>query len=126
MRIFKNKTFNKWARGVGLTADDLRDAAEEMAAGNTGSSLGRKVFKKRIALSGRGKSGSTRAIIGFELGGNRFVIYGYAKSEQTNITQKEKAALQKIAKTYLAYTDKELDKAVNKKALIEVKVKDDG
>ncbi len=126
MRIFKNKAFNKWARGIGLMADNLRGAAEEMATGNTGSSLGGKVFKKRIALSGRGKSGSTRAIIGFELDGNIFFIYGYAKNERATITQTEKTALQKIAKTYLAYTDKELDKAVSNKVLIEIKVKDDG
>jgi hypothetical protein len=60
------------------------------------------------------------------LEGNVFFIYGYAKNERANITQTEKAALQKLAKTYLAYTDKELDKAVDKKVLIEVKVKRDG
>lgn len=126
MRIFKNKAFNKWARNEGLKADDLRGIADEMAAGNTGASLGGKVFKKRVALSGRGKSGGARTIISFELDGNMFFIYGYAKNERANITQTEKTALQKLAKTYLAYTDKELDKAVDKKVLIEVKVKDDG
>ncbi len=126
MRIFKNKAFNRWARGEGLSADDLRGVADEMVTGDTGASLGGKIFKKRIALSGRGKRGGARAIIGFELGGNLFLIYGYAKNERANITKTEKIVLQKLAKTYLAYTDKELDKAVDKKVFIEIMVKDNG
>ncbi len=123
MRIFKNKLFNKWARGEGLTAEDLREVANEMAVGDTGVSLGGKVFKKRVALSGRGKRGGARIIIGFKFGGNVFFIYGFAKNKRGNIDNDELKALRKLAKTYSTYTDKELDVAVGEKALIEIEVK---
>lgn len=126
MRIFKNKAFNKWARDEGLSADDLRDAVAEMEAGKTGSSLGGKIYKKRIALNGRGKRGGARVIIGFKLAGNIFFIYGFAKNKRATVSPLELTALQKLAGEYLAYTDKELDMAVGKKVLIEIKVKDDG
>jgi len=126
MRIFKNKAFNRWARDKNLTADDLRSVAEEMKAGTIGAAPGGKIFKKRVALSAGGKSGGARVIIGFKLSGNLFFIYGYAKNERANITKTEKSALQKLASVYLDYTNKQLDRAVNKKIIFEIKVKDDG
>lgn len=121
MRIFKNKAFNKWAKGEGLTTTVLRGVADEMAKGSTGDSLGKKVFKKRVALSGRGKRGGARVIIAFKSDGNIFFMYGYAKNEQSDITKDDKKALQKAAATFLDYTDKQLNRAVNKKALFEIK-----
>ncbi len=46
MRIFKNKAFNKWAKGEGLSDKSLFDAAMEVADGKVEASLGQKVFKK--------------------------------------------------------------------------------
>jgi hypothetical protein len=124
MRIFKNKVFNKWARNEGLTAGNLKAIAAKMADGDTSGSLGKKVFKKRVALDGRGKRGSTRTLIAYESDGNVFFIYGFAKNKRATISPIELIALQKLAGEYLAYTDKELNKAVDEKVLIEIKVKD--
>ena len=49
-------------------------------------------------------------------------MYGYAKNEKENISLKEKRALKELASMYFQYNDRELDKAVKKKILIEVKV----
>ncbi|MFV2060710.1 MAG: type II toxin-antitoxin system RelE/ParE family toxin [Gammaproteobacteria bacterium] len=121
MRVFKTKYFNNWAKDQSLSDKNLFDAAKEVAEGKYEASLGKKIFKKRIALAGKGKSGSTRNIIAFQKDNNSFFMYGFAKNERTNITAKELTALQMAAKIYLEKTDKQLDKAVKESILFEVK-----
>lgn len=55
-------------------------------AGNYEASLGKKVFKKRIAIGSKGKSGSARTIVAFQQGNNVFFMYGFAKGRRANIT----------------------------------------
>jgi len=121
MRVFKNKVFNKWAKGQGITIATLRDIANEMIAGNAGASLGKKVYKKRVALAGRGKRGGARAIIGFISDGNLFFLHGYAKNVQSDVTFDEKKALQELAAIYHCYTNAQLNGLVKDKKLFEIK-----
>ena len=120
MRIFKNKEFNNWANDIGISDADIKTAAKEVAAGQYEASLGQKVYKKRIAIGNAGKSGSTRTIVAFNVGNHMFFIYGFAKGKRSNITSKEKKALQKMANVYLGFSEKELNIAVKKKQLFEV------
>ena len=61
-RVFKTKTFDRWARKV--IADPLLcAAAREIEQGRIEADLGGGVCKKRIALAGQGKSGSTRTLV---------------------------------------------------------------
>ena len=120
MRIFKNKAFNGWANDIKMSDDDIWAAAEEIVAGKYEASLGQKVYKKRVAIGNTGKSGSTRTIVAFNVGGHMFFMYGFAKGKRANITPKEKKALQKMASIYLGYSDKELNIAVKQKNLFEV------
>jgi len=82
MRIFKNKLFNRWGRGEGLTADDLRGVVKEMAAGDTGASLGGKVFKKRIALSGREKEAGLASSLVLSWVGMYFLFMALLKTSE--------------------------------------------
>jgi hypothetical protein len=56
MRIFKIKTFARWMRKEGLRDSGLVTAVEELGNGQFDANLGGKVYKKRIALRGRGRS----------------------------------------------------------------------
>ena len=60
MRIFKSKTFARWMRKEGLDDNGLIVAVAELAAGKIDANLAGSVYKKRVALPGRGKSGSVR------------------------------------------------------------------
>jgi hypothetical protein len=62
-RILKTRTFSRWMRKTLLEDAMLRKAVEEMERGLVDADLGGSIFKKRIALPGRGKSGSTRTLI---------------------------------------------------------------
>ena len=121
MRIFKNKDVNKWANDIGLNDESLLIAAHEIVTGNYEASLGKKVFKKRVAIGNKGKSGSGRTIVAFRQGSNVFFMYGFAKGKKSNISPKETKAFQLLAKLYLAYSDSQLNTAVKEKKLFEVK-----
>lgn len=121
MRVFKNKAFFRWANEVELTNDALKQAINEISKGLYEANLGGNVFKKRIALDGRGKSAGTRTIVAFKTDNYAFFIYGYAKNVRSNISEKEETALKKLAKIYFSFSDEQLAQAIHVGELIEVK-----
>lgn len=120
MRIFQYKSFKRWADDEGLCDSDLVDVIEEMLAGDVGSNLGGNVFKKRIALSGRGKRGGARTIIAYKSEDKAFFIVGFTKNEKDNINRKEETALKRFAKELFLYTDEQLQKALKAKEWYEI------
>ena len=126
MRAFKIKAFAKWASGEGLSDDVLASAVAEMEKGLIDAKLGGQVVKKRVALPGRGKRGSTRTLVAFRQGNKAFFIYGFAKNERANISDKELRALKMLAKELMSYTVAALTKATKAGELIEIEVDDNG
>ena len=68
-----------------------------MSAGLIEADLGGRVFKKRVAAPGRGKSGSVRVVVATNLGNRWFFVYGFEKNERANIDDRELAAFQQLA-----------------------------
>ncbi len=126
LRAFKTKIFAKWARGEGLRDGALASAVVEMKRGLIDASMGGGVVKKRVALPGRGKRGSTRTLVAFRSGDKAFFIHGFAKTERANISDKELKALKLLAKELLNYPSASLGKATKAGELIEIEVSDDG
>lgn len=120
MRVFKNKAFSKWAAKEGLSDGALLTAVEEMGHGLLDADLGGHMFKKRVAIGGRGKSGGLRTLLAYKVGDKAFFVYGFAKRARANINEKELKALKLYADTLLNYSNKELNKAIKNGALIEV------
>lgn len=120
MKIYKNRTFDRWARKEGLNNLSLCNAVNEMAAGLYDADLGGGLFKKRIAKPGKGKSGGFRTLIATNNEDRWFFIFGFSKNERSNIDKDEEEALKMLSKQLLAYTAEELEQAKNSNALIEV------
>ncbi|MEA5568490.1 type II toxin-antitoxin system RelE/ParE family toxin [Anabaena sp. UHCC 0399] len=120
MKIYKNRTFDRWARKEGLNNLSLCNAVNEMAAGLYDADLGGGLFKKRIAKPGKGKSGGFRTLIATNNEDRWFFIFGFSKNERSNIDKDEEEALKMLSKQLLAYTPEELEQAKNSNALIEV------
>lgn len=120
MRILKNKAFSKWASKEGLSDDALVAAVDEMECGLVDADLGGHVFKKRVAVGGRGKSGGVRTLLAYKVDDKAFFIYGFAKNMRANIKVEELKGLRAYAQLLLNYDDKELSQAVKSGALIEV------
>lgn len=121
MQIFKNKAFHRWVKEVGLSNKELKKAVNEISNGLYEANLGGNVFKKRIALDGRGKSAGARTIVAFRTDKHAFFIYGYAKGVRSNISEQEEIALKKLAKIYFSLSGEQLAQAVHIGGLIEVK-----
>lgn len=96
-------------RGSGLTDQALADAVLEMTNGLIDADLGGHVFKKRVALAGRGKSAGARTLVATKLEKNWFFLFGFGKNQKANIDQNELAALRELANRFLSMTDIEID-----------------
>jgi hypothetical protein len=121
MRVFKNRTFNRWAANEGLYDDALLVAVDEMLHGLLDADLGGHVMKKRVALAGRGKSSGVRTLLAYKAGNKAFFVYGFAKNTRANISAHELKALKLLAKTLLDLSENALTQAIIDGALIEVK-----
>jgi hypothetical protein len=62
-RVFKTRSFARWALKAGLSDDALCRAVAEMVSGLIDADLGGGVVKKRVALPGHGKRGSSRTLV---------------------------------------------------------------
>lgn len=61
-RVFKLKTFSRWSKKL-VTDEALCAAAREIEQGIFEADLGGGICKKRVAIAGKGKSGSTRTLV---------------------------------------------------------------
>jgi hypothetical protein len=120
MRVFMTKWFPRWAAAEALTDAVLLAAVEEIGRGLIDADLGGHVIKKRIGVRGRGKSGSVRTLLAFQLDDKAFFIYGFSKSERSNVSQKELKALKLLASELPSYTNAGLARATKAGELIEV------
>ncbi len=120
MRTLKTKWFHKWAAKEGLTNSALILAVEEMEAGLIDANLGGRVFKKRVALPGHGKRGSTRTVVAYQQGDTAFFVYGFAKNERANISSRQLKAMKLLAAELLGYTATMIHTAIKDGELIEV------
>jgi len=121
VRIFKTKYFSKWASKERLTDKSLKAAVGEVEDGLVDAHLGGYLVKKRVAIPGKGKSGSTRTILAIKSGEHAFFVYGFAKNARSNISSEELRALKLIAKELLGYRGKSLEQVLSSGALVEVK-----
>jgi len=100
MRIFKTKSFNKWAKGL-LSDESLVAAIDEIVAGNFDAALGKKIYKQRVALPGKGKSGGARTILAFHEGNNVFLCTASRKMNEQILQIKKRKHCRKPLKCIL-------------------------
>ncbi len=120
MRIFKNKSFHRWALESGLKDSCLIRAVNEINTGLFEADLGGSVYKKRISLGHKGKCGGARILVAYKASDKAIFIYGFSKNKKANITFLERLALKKLARVYFNYDEKTIQYAVKMGELIEV------
>lgn len=118
--VYKTRHFKRWADKTSLSDDLLLRAVDEIARGLIDADLGGGVFKKRIALPGRGKSGSARTLLATNRDDRWFFMYGFEKNERANISDKERDALRMLAKDLLELTQAQIERSIADGALLEV------
>ncbi len=119
-RVFKTRSFARWASKANLVDAALCAAVEEMSNGLVDSDLGSGVVKKRIAVPGRGKRGGARTLLATNKASRCFFMFGLEKNERDNIDARELEALQTLVKNYLALTASQLNEALTTKVFEEI------
>jgi hypothetical protein len=120
LRIFKDAWFCRFARREKIKDAALKDAIARAEKGFIDADLGGGVIKQRIARPGQGRSGGYRSVILFRKGELAFFVYGFAKSDRENIEPDEVAGFRKLAKGYLALSEKQIATMLKDERLKEV------
>ena len=118
--FMKTRHFHRWAKKAELSDNALFSAVSEMIKGLVGTDLGGGVFKKRIALPGQGKSGSTRTLLATNRNDRWIFVFGFEKNERANISAKELEALKMLAAELLALSSVQINEALDSGDLLEV------
>ncbi|WP_076790732.1 type II toxin-antitoxin system RelE/ParE family toxin [Chlorobium sp. KB01] len=122
MRVFKYKWFHRWAEEEKLSDNLLSEVARQIINGQVEADLGGYLFKKRIPRQGRGKSSGYRVIVGYKRPDDSRIVFLYAfpKNSRSNITLREKSALQLVAKSFILATDDQINKLLANKEYREI------
>lgn len=121
MRIFKSKSFARFAYQNGIEDSHLCQALVRLERGLIDADLGGGVIKQRIGRKGQGRSGGFRTIILFRVEERAFFVYGFAKSQKANIAEHQLKAFKVVAKTVLNNTDNEIRTLLQLGEFLEVK-----
>jgi len=89
-------------------------------AGLIDADLGGGIVKQRVARRGGGRSGGYRTLIAYQTSHRGVFLYGFAKSERDNISDRELDDLKKLAKHYLSYNEAQISTALASAELREV------
>ncbi|EGW52593.1 hypothetical protein HMPREF1022_00361 [Desulfovibrio sp. 6_1_46AFAA] len=119
--ILKTRTFSRWLRKTLLTDAALLKAIDEMERGLVDADLGGNVYKKRVALPGRGKSGSARTLIATQWENRWIFLFGFEKNDRENITPAELAYLQNIAQDLLQCPEESILSGIERRELEEIR-----
>ena len=120
MRLFKNTWFTRFADKEGITDAELRETVNQLEAGQADADLGGGVYKVRVARPSEGKAGGYRVIVFFKSEERTFFVYGFAKSDRSNIDQKETREYKALAKKYLNLSDEIIERAVHSGKFVEI------
>ncbi len=120
VKVFKNAWFERFAKKQKLENSALREAIERAEQGLIDADLGGGVIKQRVARPGQGRSSGYRTIILYRQAERAFFVYGFAKSQQDNISSDEQAAFKQAAGHILDLSDEHLKELIRKGQFSEV------
>ena len=120
MYYLKNKYFTRWARKQGITDKILWEAINEFKNGLFEADLGNHLFKKRIALAGRGKSSGTRTILFYQKDRKLIFCFGFEKSQQDNLGRYEFNFLNELSDNYQILPEEEVIKMIKNNRFFEI------
>ena len=119
-RVFKLKTFARWAKKL-LSDEQLCDAAKEIMLGQYEADLGKGLCKKRIAIDGQGKRGATRTLVAKESAHGIFFMAGRQKSDPgTDFSDTNVEQAQLLGQALQAASSQKLDTLVVEGILKEI------
>jgi hypothetical protein len=121
VRIFKAKTFARFARRERIADVSLSEAIAQAERGLVDADLGGGLIKLRLARPGQGKRGGYRMLIAFRSKLRAVFLFGFAKNELDNIDDDQLSTLRETAALWLAANAQKIEQAIKDGLLIEVR-----
>src|ERR1700689_4855550 len=116
--IYKLKPFARFARSENIDDDNLIDAVERAGRGLVDADLGGGLIKQRVARKGQGRRGGYRVIV-IQSGDFAVFLFGFAKSAQNNLDDRQLTVLRRLAASWLSADLATIKKAVEQGELVE-------
>ena len=120
MRVFKTRSFARFAKSEAITDDQLSAAIAGAEKGLIDADLGGGLIKLRVARAGQGKRGGWRTLIAYRADERAIFLFGFAKSDRDNINPRQTADLKAAAHDLLALDDAVIEDRVATQTLQEV------
>lgn len=120
MFYLKNKHFTRWAKKEGISDDMLLEAIREFEHGLFEANLGNHLYKKRIALPGRGKSSGARTILFYQNNKRLIFCFGFLKNEQDNLSYNQTEYLHKLSNSFQEMPDEILVNIIREGKLFKI------
>jgi hypothetical protein len=118
--IYQLKVFARFARREKIADTSLVEAIERADRGLVDADLGGGLIKQRVARKGRGRSGGYRTMIAYRARNFSVFLFGFAKSDESNIDDRQLAVLRRVAASWLSADAASIKKAVEQGELTEV------
>ena len=120
MPIYELKSFARFARAEDIDDGSLAEAVERAARGLIDADLGGGLIKQRVARKGRGRRGGYRVMVAFRAADFAVFLFGFAKSAQANLDDRQLNMLRGFAAAWLAADAKTIRQALEQGELVEV------
>ena len=110
MLKLKTKWFDKWANKSLISDKSLLDTLNNILNNIGTVDLGGGLYKVRTPKAGQGKSGGFRFVVVFKEADIAIFIYGFSKTDKSNIDKEELKYFKKLAKDMLSINRSEYTK----------------
>ena len=120
MQVFKTKSFRRFQRKEGITDGSLSEAINRAERGLIDADLGHGLIKQRVARPGEGRRGGFRTVIAYRIGERAVFMFGFAKSDQANLSKADESDLKAYGALLLTLDARGIDTMIAGRELTEV------
>ena len=120
MALYKLKAFVRFARSENIGDKSLVEAVERAGRGLVDADLGDGLIKQRVARKGQGRRGGYRVLIAFRSGDFAVFLFGFAKSAEDNLDDRQLDVLRRVAAAWLSTDAASVQRAVEDEELAEI------
>jgi hypothetical protein len=96
------KSFRRFQRKERITDGSLAEAIVRAERGLIDANLGHGLIKQRVARPGEGRRGGFRTVVAYRVGERAVFIFGFAKSDQANLSKADERDLKDFGALLLA------------------------
>jgi hypothetical protein len=112
LRIFATKSFRRFQRKEGIADRSLSEAISRAERGLIDADLGHGLIKQRVARPGEGRRGGFRTVIAYRVGERAVFLFGFAKSDQANLSKADERDLKDYGALLLSLDARGIDKMI--------------